>query len=258
MEMQALSSAAQKAEISPGQVLVATNKAEERQAMTAFMHGRGIDMISVGNRRDLLRALTSHNVDMVVLDQYLGTDDAIGMIREIREKSGVPVIVAGACTAEEADKVVGLEMGADDFITRPFGLGELFARMRAIRRRHLSSPEFSPTAYRSYAFEGWCFDQRRRTLHDPDGRQVAMTNSEFALLSAFIAAPYCVLTREQLLQATRRHEDVFDRSVDVQVLRLRRKLRDSELIQTKRGTGYCFAANVTVLLPRFGFAQSQH
>ena len=150
---------------------------------------------------------------------------------------------------DEIDRVVGLELGADDYITKPFGLRELLARIRAVLRRRearQAPPRDSETG--RCRFGGWQLDRRNRRLSDFNGVSVALTKGEYALLIAFLDAPQRPLSREHLLQATRMHEDIFDRSIDVQVLRLRRKLETDpnapRVILTERGVGYVFALPV--------------
>jgi DNA-binding response OmpR family regulator len=160
------------------------------------------------------------------------------------------VIIITGHRRDDIDRVVGLELGADDYLTKPFNLRELLARVRAILRRFdagRSGPARDPERGR-FRFSGWQLDRRIRQLTDPAGTPVALTKGEYAMLLAFLEAPQRPLSREHLLQATRVHEDVFDRSIDVQILRLRRKLeRDPSaprVIQTERGVGYVFAVAV--------------
>ncbi len=170
----------------------------------------------------------------------------------MRSNSDVAVIIVTGHRRDDIDRVVGLELGADDYLTKPFNLRELLARVRAVLRRFDGG---RPAAARDrerdrsrFRFSGWQLDQRARRLTDPDGAPVTLTKGEYALLVAFLEAPQRPLSREHLLQATRVHEDVFDRSIDVQILRLRRKLeRDPSapsVIQTERGVGYVLAVPV--------------
>ena len=155
---------------------------------------------------------------------------------------------------EEADAVVGLELGADDYMIKPVSLSELLARIRAVlRREEIAAQRMRQAEKRGrYRFAGWELDMRRRSLTSPEGEGITLTAGEFNLLAAFVKAPRQVLSREQLLAATRVHdEEVFDRSIDVQILRLRRKLEtnpsEPRLIQTERGAGYRLAAPVEIL-----------
>ena len=163
------------------------------------------------------------------------------------------MIIATGHRRDEIDRVVGLELGADDYITKPFGLRELLARIRAVLRRRAAGEavvQRDPERGR-IGFGGWQLDRRNRRLTDPNGIPVALTKGEYALLIAFLDAPQRPLSREHILQATRVHEDVFDRSIDVQVLRLRRKLETDpnapRVILTERGVGYVFALPVEAL-----------
>jgi len=157
------------------------------------------------------------------------------------------VIIVTGNRADEIDRVVGLELGADDYLTKPFGLRELLARVRAVLRRLDRARAVPPSEHErgGYQFSGWRLSLRTRHLTAPTGADVALTKGEYALLVAFLDAPQRPLSREHLLQATRVHEDVFDRSIDVQILRLRRKLEQDpsapQMIQTERGVGYIFA-----------------
>jgi two-component system OmpR family response regulator len=187
----------------------------------------------------------------VILDLQLGREDGFDLLREIRTHSDAPVIMTGS-RRDEIDRIVGLELGADDFVTKPFGLRELLARIRAVLRRHTKSVAIQRDAESGrLQFGGWQLDRRIRRLTAPDGKAVALTKSEYALLIAFLNAPGRPLTREHLQRMTRVHEDVFDRSIDVQVLRLRRKLQTDPslpgVIRTNRGIGYVFALPVEQL-----------
>src|SRR6202022_486704 len=187
---------------------------------------------------------------LIILDLRLGQDDGLDLLREIRSHSDVPVIITTGHRPDEIDRIVGLELGADDYIVKPFGLRELLARVRAVlRRQEMGRVAQTRDPERGgYRFGGWQLERRRRRLVDPNGAQVSLSKSEYALLLAFLQAPQRSLTREQLLQATRVHEDIFDRSIDVQVLRLRRRLEADpsapRMILTERNVGYIFALSV--------------
>lgn len=201
-------------------------------------------------RQDMVRQLSSTEVSLVILDLHLGQEDGLDLLRHIRSSSDVPVIIITGHRRDDIDRVVGLELGADDYLIKPFNLRELLARVRAVLRRfdvgHSSQAHDHERG--RFRFSGWLLDRRTRRLADPAGNLVALTKGEYALLLAFLEAPQRPLSREHLLQATRIHEDVFDRSIDVQILRLRRKLeRDPSaprVIQTERGVGYVFAVPV--------------
>ena len=196
---------------------------------------------------DVARHLSANDVNLILLDLRLGRENGLDLLREIRARSGVPVIITTGHRREEVDRVVGLELGADDYVTKPFGLHELLARARAVLRR-AGAPADRSARRNISRFAGWQLDRKNRRLTDPGGEQVALTKGEYGLLCAFLDAPQRTLTREQLLQATRVHEDVYDRSIDVQILRLRRKLEREpsmpQLILTERGVGYVFTAPV--------------
>jgi DNA-binding response OmpR family regulator len=185
---------------------------------------------------------------LIIMDQPLGLHDGLDRLRSIRSKSDVPIIITGNCI-DEADSILSLELGADDYIVKP-SPRELLARARAILRRR-QMPRATQIRKREeggYRFNGWCLDRYGRNLLDPDGTPVWLTKGEQALLLTFLEAPERPLTREHLVNATHLHEDVFDRSVDVQVLRLRRKLEIDpnapRAIRTERGIGYVFALPV--------------
>ena len=170
--------------------------------------------------------------------------------RKLREESDLPIIMLTG-RKDEADRVMGLELGADDYLTKPFSPRELLARIRALLRRSRSRETVADglAKIRAYRFSGWELNVRLRRLTAADGEIVALTNSEFNLLAAFLAAPQRVLSRDQLLNFSRLHDDeVYDRAIDVQVGRLRKKLEPGaarpQLIRTERGAGYVFTAPV--------------
>jgi DNA-binding response OmpR family regulator len=201
-------------------------------------------------RAEMTRHLGDGAASLVILDLKLGQEDGLDLLREIRAGSDIPIIIVTGHRRDEIDRVVGLELGADDYLTKPFNLRELLARVHAVLRRidaARTAPPRDPERGR-YRFSGWQLDRRLRRLINPDGEPVMLSKGEYALLVAFLDAPQRPLSREHLLQATRMHEDVFDRSIDVQILRLRRKLENDpsapRMIQTERGVGYVFAVAV--------------
>jgi two-component system OmpR family response regulator len=231
-------------------ILFVDDDAAMRQMVESYLEEHDMHVVTASQRSDMARQFAAAEPSLVILDLRLGQEDGLDLLREIRANSDVPVIITTGHRRDEIDRVVGLELGADDYVTKPFSLRELLARIRAVlRRREAGPPASQRDAERGrYRFGGWQIDRRTRRLIDPNGAPVSLTKGEYALLIAFLDAPQRPLAREHLLQATRVHEDVFDRSIDVQVLRLRRKLEsDSSMprvIQTERGVGYTFVLPV--------------
>jgi two-component system, OmpR family, response regulator len=224
-----------------------------RQLIADYLSGHGFRVSAVACGQEMARVTDQDVVDLIVLDLKLAEEDGLQLVRELRMKSSVPIIIVTGHRRDEVDRIVGLELGADDYLTKPFSPRELLARVRAVLRRveaaRAAPPVDNATRYR---FAGWELNLRLRRLTSPSGTAVTLTVGEFSLLTAFLRSPQQVLSRDQLLAATRVHDDeVFDRSVDVQILRLRRKLEANpsapELIKTERGAGYVFTAPVQVL-----------
>jgi len=233
-----------------GHILVVDDDAMVRQTITNYLEEHNVPAASVSSRQDLSRHLEKAHPSLILLDLRLGQDYGLDVLKEIRSHSNVPIIIMTGHSREELDRVLGLELGADDYLAKPLSLRELLARVRAVLRRYemgratrARDPERG-----GYRFNGWSLERRTRRLVNPGGAPVLLTKSEYALLLAFIKAPQRPLTREMLLQATRVREDIFDRSIDVQILRLRRKLEIDpnapRIIETERGVGYIFAAIV--------------
>lgn len=235
-------------------VLVVDDDAAMRDLVGAFLAERGFQVSRAADGAQMAAVLARDRIDLIVLDVRLGQEDGLALLRNLSAASRPPVIIVTGHAREEADAVLGLELGADDYMTKPFGLSELLARVRAVLRRDAQAAQRlrAAEARGRYRFAGWELDVRRRSLTSPDGADTPLTAGEFNLLAAFVRAPQQVLSREQLLAATRVHdEEVFDRSIDVQILRLRRKLEadpsDPRLIRTERGAGYRLAASVEAL-----------
>lgn len=239
------------AQAKAARVLVIDDDPAMQRMIVSYLLEHNIRASAVSGREGMRRSFASREPDAVVLDLHLGEDDGLEILRELRAKSVVPVILITGNRLDEIDCVLGLELGADDYLTKPFGLRELLARLRATLRRR-SMDRLNPMAQRecTFRFGGWTLEQRERRLTSPEGEIVSLTKGEYALLSALVQAPRRALSREHLLQATRIHEDVFDRSIDVQILRLRRKLErdpgELRFIQTERGVGYRFDMDVEV------------
>ncbi|MDB6043663.1 MAG: two component response regulator [Gammaproteobacteria bacterium] len=232
-----------------GHIVVVDDDPATRRIVTSYFRDHDMPASSASGRQELVRHLASGAPTLIILDLPLGRDDGLDLLREIRSTSDVPVIITTGHRMEEVDCVLGLELGADDYLTRPFGLRELLARVRAILRRHeLKRTQSRKLQRGGFRFGRWQLERESRRLTTQDGSLVTLTKSELSLLVAFLERPQRPLTRAQLLQATRVHEDVFDRSIDVQVLRLRRKLETDasspRIIRTERGVGYVFALSV--------------
>jgi len=230
-------------------LVVEDDPALQRMILNYFLENNIRTLVASG-RQEMVCHLDSTLVSLVILDLRLGQEDGLDLLREVRSSSDVPVIIITGHRCDDIDRVVGLELGADDYLTKPFNLRELLARVRAVLRRFdigRVAPARDPERGR-FRFSGWQLERKTRRLTNPAGTPVALTKGEYALLVAFLEAPQRPLSREHLLQATRVHEDVFDRSIDVQILRLRRKLEREpsapRVIQTERGVGYVFAAAV--------------
>jgi DNA-binding response OmpR family regulator len=237
----------------PTQVLVIDDDPSMKHMLLRYLEQHDMRVSSAAQRQDMIRYFASGEPSVVILDLRLGQEDGLDLLREIRSRSDVPIIITTGHRRDEIDRVVGLELGADDYVTKPFGVRELLARIRAVLRRRETgriAAQWEAEQGR-YRFGDWQLDRRTRRLTDAGGVPVPLTKGEYALLAAFLDAPQRPLTREQLLQATRIHEDVFDRSIDVQILRLRRKLESDpsapRIIQTERGVGYVFALAVELL-----------
>jgi two-component system OmpR family response regulator len=235
----------------PIQVLLIEDDRAICEMIENYLTERGMRVVTAGDRNSVERHFSSEEPDLVVLDLQLGRDDGLDLLRAIRSRSDVPIIITTGHRRDEVDRVVGLELGADDYLTKPFGLRELLARIRAVWRRRqagLAASRRESGHGRSRFGSGWQLDRRLRRLSDPNNVLVPLTKAEYTLLVAFLDAPRRPLSREYLMQATRMHEDVFDRSIDVQVLRLRRKLETDPtmplLIKTERGVGYLFDSAV--------------
>src|ERR1700738_3059684 len=233
-----------------GHIVVVDDDPSLRQMVIKFLEDNNIPTKAASSRTEFSRLFAGPPPSLIILDLRLGQDDGLDLLREIRSHSDVPVIITTGHRPDEIDRIVGLELGADDYIVKPFSLRELLARVRAVlRRQEMGRVARAQDPERGgYRFDGWLLERRGRRLVDPNAVPVSLSKGEYALLLAFLEAPQRVLKREHLLQATRVHEDIFDKRIDVQVLRLRRKLETDpsapRVIQTERGVGYVFALPV--------------
>jgi len=239
---------------STAHVLAIDDDPAMRQLIAEYLGDNDLRVTAVATGEEMTRALTEHAIDVIVLDLRLAGEDGVDLARKVRAESTIPIIMVTGRT-EEADRVMGLELGADDYITKPFSPRELLARVRAVLRRYKVVQEILPARdekRRAYRFAGWELNLRTRRLVSPQGQRVDITNGEFSLLQAFCAAPRRILSRDQLLELSRLNRaEVYDRSIDVQILRLRRKIESNpshpEYIKTERGAGYMFDVPVDVL-----------
>jgi two-component system, OmpR family, response regulator len=226
-------------------ILVVVDDPALREMVVRYLEDHDMRAVGASGRQKMTSHLASNDPGLVILDLGLGQDNRLDLLRDTRSRSDVPVIIVTDDRCDEIDRVIGLELGADDCIAKPFGLRELLARVRAVLRRDVRRPALQDPVRHYCRFGGWQLDRRSRRLTNPDGVPVALTTGDYALLNTFLNAPQRTLTREYLLQATRVHEDVIDRSLDVRILRLRRKLEANpsapRIIRTERGVGYVFA-----------------
>lgn len=229
-------------------ILIVDDDLSMRNMLVDYLSQHSFHASAVANSQQLARQLAAEAPDLVIVDMHLGQEDGLQIVRNLNMKMDVPIIIISGVKLDEADKVTGLELGAKDYVTKPFGLREFLARVR-VALREKPERKFFYHNYKIYTFHDWRVNTKHRRLRDPSGAEVKLTSGEFNLLVAFLDAPRQVLSREQLLMATRVHDqEVFDRSIDVLTLRLRRKLEVNpahpKFIKTERGAGYIFDADV--------------
>jgi two-component system, OmpR family, response regulator len=234
-------------------ILALDDDPDIRRLLVDYLGSQELRVTAVANGTEMQATLAREPVDLLLLDLRLPGENGLDLARRVRETSQVPIIILSA-QSEEADRVMGLELAADDYLTKPFSSRELLARIRAaLRRAQVQRAEMPrDETLRAYRFAGWELNVRLRRLTASDGRQVPLTNSEYSLLCAFLSTPQRVLTRDQLLERSRLHSlEVYDRSIDVTILRLRRKIEvnpsNPTLLTTERGAGYLFTVPVSVL-----------
>jgi two-component system OmpR family response regulator len=229
-------------------LLVVDDDVEIRKLLSTLLTGRGYRVATACDETEMRRVLASKRIDLVILDLMLPGKDGLTICRELRGSKSVPIIMLTA-RGDSTDRVVGLEMGADDYLPKPFDVRELEARIKAVLRRSSVAANEHRGTLCVLKFRGWKLDVRQRQLFSPEGTLVDLTTGEFDLLIALAERPQRVLSRDQLLDIARgRDATSFDRSVDVQVSRLRRKIecdpKEPELIKTVRNGGYLFTAVV--------------
>jgi two-component system, OmpR family, response regulator len=231
-------------------LLVVDDDREIRDLLSKLLSRRGYKVTTAREEAEMRQVLASSRVDLVILDIMLPGKDGLSLCRELRATKSLPIIMLTA-RGESADRIVGLELGADDYLPKPFDVRELEARIKAVLRR--SAVEAGESSGKvsggKFVFAGWTLDARLRQLTSPDGVLVSLTSGEFDLLLVLAERPQRILSRDQLMDLTRgRDATPFDRSIDIQVSRLRRKIEVSpkapEIIKTVRGGGYLFTPSV--------------
>jgi DNA-binding response OmpR family regulator len=220
-----------------------------RDVIADYLAQNELRVTTVADGRSMQAVLAEEVVDLIVLDLKLRGEDGMTLARRLRDESSIPIIMLTG-RSDEADRIMGLELGADDYLTKPFSPRELLARIRTIlRRRRAEVRQGRPDGIRAYRFDGCELNLNTRRLTGRDGTPVPLSNGEFSLLVVMLGAAQRVLTRDQLLDLSRLHNDeVFNRSIDVQIMRLRRKIErdpgEPRYIRTERGAGYIFSAPV--------------
>jgi DNA-binding response OmpR family regulator len=230
-------------------LLVVDDDPQIRDLVARYLRGQGFTVVTAGDGEGLRREIAAGPVDAVLLDLGLPGEDGLDVARALREQWHGPIIIVSG-RGEAVDRIVGLELGADDYVTKPFDLRELLARIRAVLRRAHAGDTPSPGVQGAcLEFAGFRFDPLARSLHDASGAEVALTAGEYALLALFLQAPGRVLSRDYLVERLHgRSAGPYDRAIDVQVGRLRRKIEvdpaQPALIRAVRGSGYAFSASV--------------
>ena len=233
----------------PDHILIVDDDAEIRSLLSQYLVKNGLRVTAVADGRGMAQALDGGRIDLIVLDLMLPGDDGLTLCRNLRAKSDTPVIMLTA-RGDETDRIVGLEMGADDYLAKPFSARELLARIKAILRRARSLPQnLQPEGARHIRFGDWVLDTSYRQLISAANVVTPLSGAEYRLLRIFLSHPNRVLNRDQLVDLAQGTEaDPLDRSIDVQVSRLRNRLgddpREPHLIKTVRGEGYVLAVDV--------------
>ncbi|MEQ9557545.1 MAG: response regulator [Rhodospirillales bacterium] len=235
-------------------ILVVDDHPDIRDALARYLKEHGYRVTTADRAQSARQVLDASAIDLVVLDIMMPGEDGLSLCRHLRATTSLPVILLTAM-AEDTDRIIGLEMGADDYVTKPFNPRELLARIKAVLRRAGAMPPVEAEAPGTcYRFGPWTFDPGGQTLSGPGGEPITLSTGESLLLGVFVRHPGRVLNRDQLLDLTRgRTAQLFDRAIDNQVSRLRKKVerdaRNPEYIKTHWGGGYSFAAPVDVIRP---------
>ena len=233
----------------PDHILVVDDDTEIRNLLHEYLQKQGYRVTAVADGKGLRSAVAVSHPDLIILDLMLPGEDGLTLCRELRAKSEIPIIMLTA-RGDETDRIVGLELGADDYVAKPFSPRELLARIKSVLRRARALPENLKTEESGlFRFAGWTLDAATRNLTSPQGVVVALSGTDFRLLKIFVDHPNRVLTRDQLIDLMlSRDAGPYDRAIDVQVSRLRQRLgedaKEPAIIKTVRGQGYVFAAHV--------------
>jgi DNA-binding response OmpR family regulator len=238
----------------PPHILIVDDDPQIRELLHEYFTANGLRVSVTASGKEMTAVLVDHAIDLVVLDLRLAGEDGMVLARKLREESAIPIIMLTG-VRDEADRVMGLELGADDYLTKPFSPRELLARIRTVLRRTKGAAltEARQRDVRAYRFASFELNLRtRRLAKQQPAERIDLTNGEFNLLAALLAAPQRILSRDQLLEASRVYDnEVYDRSIDVQILRLRRKIEvdpsQPQFILTERGVGYLFNSPVEIL-----------
>jgi DNA-binding response OmpR family regulator len=232
-------------------IVIVDDQPEICELVYNYLTGEGYRVSTANDGASMRRIMQQYEVDLVLLDIMLPGDDGLSLARQLRAQSDIGIIILTG-RGETVDRIIGLEMGADDYLPKPFHLRELLARVKSVLRRASARSESHKPAPQSAVFNGWKLDLTSRELTAPSGEEVRLTTGEFDLLAAFVGNANQVLSRDRLLDLARnRASGPFDRTIDVQVGRLRKKLEDDpqnpSLIKTVRGSGYIFTASVDAI-----------
>jgi two-component system OmpR family response regulator len=234
-------------DMTPARILMVDDDPGIRDVVSDFLGRHGYKVDTAADAQEMNQALAKGPADLIILDVMLPGEDGLAICRRLAGAEGGPPIIMLSAMGEDTDRIVGLELGADDYLPKPCNPRELLARVRAVLRRAEQRPA-GPDIAAGCEFAGWRLDLVKRELRSPQGVVVNLSSGEFSLLRAFVERPQRVLTRDQLLEYARgRDSEAFDRAIDVQISRLRRKLDDGggqDLIRTIRNEGYMFAAKV--------------
>ena len=248
METEVTTQATDQRDVGP-HVLAVDDDPLIRAMISDYLGKHDLRVTVVEDGRAMKDVLATEVVDLIVLDLKLRTEDGMNLARKLRDESAIPIIMLTGRN-DEADRVMGLELGADDYVTKPFSPRELLARIRTVlRRRSAEVRQGRPEGIRAYRFDGWELNLNTRRLTSPDGAVIVLSKGEFSLFVVLLGAPHRILNRDQLLDLSRLHNDeVYNRAVDIQIMRLRRKIEPDPqkptYIRTERGNGYVFSVNV--------------